>query len=143
MTELQAALALVLVMVLLIVALAVCLGYIASLRMAAKDALVHSLVQERNAYRLIGEQAVYGLEMLANRNREAGGLAALPPVLGIVPYHDSPITQRNQDAADVGNLRARMAVVAVDLGLVPLPSTEVLEYEPGVQPRGRGPHADQ
>ncbi len=70
-----------------------------------------------------------------NGRRAEQGAGPLPRTLDIIPHHESPITQRNQDAADVGNLRARLAVAMIDLGVTPAPAMEVLEYEPGVQPR--------
>ena len=123
----------------LLAALALTTRYIVALKMDAHTAQLQVLGHERDAYRAIAEQGVAGLERLADTRRQSRALPPLPPAITLVPHHESPVTQRNQDAADLGNLRARLAVVAVDLGLEYAPPREPLEYEPGVRPRGPEP----
>ena len=77
------------------------------------------LKRERDSYRSMASDAVNGLETVVEMIRAERGLPATEVVAPVKPFHNSPITASQQEAADLATLQARLAAANRALHLTP------------------------
>ena len=112
------------------------IAYLFKLLIGAKDSELVAMRSERDAYRLLAERSINGLELLVNEARRTTGCRPLATLLPVSPEHASPVTQRQQDQANLTTLQIKFAVIAAELELAPSPDPDApFEYAKGVVPR--------
>jgi hypothetical protein len=79
---------------------------------------------DQASYRQIAEEAVANLETMTNATRAAEGQPSLTVLAPVVPEHQSPTTPRQQAAADVATMRARLVAASLGLGISPKAPSE-------------------
>jgi hypothetical protein len=72
------------------------------------DKQLLEMKSQRDSYRQIGDEAVRVLEQKINKDREVAGKQPFPVIASVVAEHNSPVTEAQQDAADLATLRAKM-----------------------------------
>jgi len=85
----------------------------------AKDQHIKSAQDRGDSYREMAEEAIDDLEKAANRKLRAEGKAHFTKVADVVPEHSSPVSQKQQETADLATMRARLVAATLELGLAP------------------------
>lgn len=68
-------------------------------------------------YKEMTSRAIGSLEVKANEILTGRGESPFTPLAAVVPRHNSPVTQRQQDDADLQTLKARAAAASLVLGI--------------------------
>ncbi len=106
-----------------------CVVVIFKLFLVSKDAMIAELREQRDSLKKVADRAVASLEAEAERQQLTRGETPIPRLKPVAPEHNSPTSERQQQAADLGTLQARE--VAAKLALV---KQEPLEPRPEPKP---------
>jgi len=74
---------------------------------------------ERDSYKEMAHEALIALESRVNEKRRGVGQGPFPAVAPVVPEHNSPVSKRQQETADLQTMRARLTAATLALGLEP------------------------
>jgi len=85
--------------------------------MQSKDDQVKSMQSQRDSYREMADEAIKNLETIRSERQIGTGMPSPSIVAAVVPEHNSPTTQTQQDSADLQTMRARLVAATLSLGL--------------------------
>lgn len=103
----------------LLTAMSGAIGFLFRTLMSVKDSQLETMKSERDSYKEIADDAVGTLEAKVNLDRQAKDEPPFKVVVPVVPEHNSPVTQKQKDAAHLATLRARFTAVTKALGFPP------------------------
>lgn len=110
--------------------------------MAAKDARIKEIQEDRDSYKNIADDALASLETMVNKERKRSGRTDFTKLAPVVPEQNSPISLKQRSDAKVATARARLVAAKLDLGLHARQEDDPhAESGPGVRP-GNGPRTD-
>ncbi len=104
------------VIVPLVISLAGVVSLLFKLLLLAKDDRMKDIKSERDSYKEIAEEAVAKMEKVANERLKLAGQPHFTPLAPVVPEHNSPTTEAQQEAADLQTMRARLVASDLILG---------------------------
>jgi len=87
--------------------------------MTVRAAELTAMKSDRDSWREMAEELGVNIEKAVNRHRASKGLPAFTAMAPVVPEHSSPVTDKQQQAADIGTMRARLVAATKELGLEP------------------------
>jgi hypothetical protein len=97
---------------------------------AAKDADLADMKEQRDGYKKLAASAAASMEDAAVRRQQAQGATPVPMVAPVAAQHNSPTSEKQQEAADFATLQAR--VVAAQLVIdapIPAPLTPTIAQQ--------------
>jgi len=103
----------------ILTALVGAISYIFKLLMSSKDKQLEDEKSRSKSYQEIAHEAVTSLEASVNELRLVNGLQPFKVVAPVVPEHNSPVTEVQQDVADLQSLRARVTAASLFLKIAP------------------------
>ena len=86
---------------------------------AALSADRATLIADRNSWMQIALENTDDLERVANKIRKSKGQLAIETLAAVVPESSSPPTEQQERTASIATVRARQAMLRVDLELPP------------------------
>jgi hypothetical protein len=85
----------------------------------AKDVAFAEMREQRDTFKKMGQEAVGLLEEHVNQERQSRGAPRLDRLPAVIPEHNSPTTQKQEDAAALATLRAMLTALRREMGIEP------------------------
>jgi hypothetical protein len=83
----------------------------------ANDQRLRDRTSERDSYKEIANEAMAALERRVNENLHTAGKQPFTAIAPVVPEHNSPVSEKQQQTADLQTLRARLTAATLALGM--------------------------
>ncbi len=85
------------------------------LLMAAKDAQIAEIREQRDGFKKVADRVVTTLEAVSDKQQIDAGGVPIPKLTKPIPEHNSPTTERQLFSSDIESLKAREAAAKLKL----------------------------
>lgn len=103
----------------LVAALATAVGALFKMLMISHARELADMKEQRDSFREIGAEATDKLVLVSIEKAKRDGKTIIPALAAVVPEHNSPTTQKQQEAAELQTMRAKLTAATLQLGLPP------------------------
>lgn len=78
---------------------------------------IASLVADRDSWKNMALENIDDMELMANQIRKSKGKPPIRTLAAVIPESSSPPTEQQKETASIATVRARQAMLRIDLGL--------------------------